>query len=192
MMKNINKIIEHLGGWKNALQLVKPSSNTLTIMIIVLVLIVFFPENQWGFADENKSKETQHSIISDHSDKETTSMTSTPEENTQTITQEESPETIPEESIVTDTEVNDDSTTNMENNTINTPSNNDNTVNNNPNNDNNQNPGNNEPQELITQNSKIKTFEKYDPIYDPIVDHYFNETLKMNNSFATIENSYNR
>ncbi len=50
----------------------------------------------------------------------------------------------------------------------------------------------NEPQELITQNSKIKTFEKYDPIYDPIVDHYFNETLKMNNSFATIENSYNR
>ena len=192
MMKNIKKIIDHLGGWKNALQLVKPSKNTFTMILIVLVLIIFFPENEWGFADENNKKESEHSIISGYLDKETTTSSPTPQENNQTITREESPEITPKETIITDTEVNDDSTTNMENNSINTSDNNDNTVNNNPNNDNNQNPGNNEPQELITQNSKIKTFEKYDPIYDPIVDHYFNETLKMNNSFATIENSYNR
>lgn len=61
MMKNINKIIDHLGGWKNALQLVKPSSNTLTIMIIVLVLIVFFPENQWGLLMRTNRK--KHNIL---------------------------------------------------------------------------------------------------------------------------------
>lgn len=42
----------------------------------------------------------------------------------------------------------------------------------------------NEPQELIEQRSKLKIFKEY----NPIIDHFFNKTVKMNNSFSTVEN----
>lgn len=42
----------------------------------------------------------------------------------------------------------------------------------------------NEPQELIKQRSKLEIFKEY----DPIIDHFFNKTVKMNNSFSTVEN----
>lgn len=42
----------------------------------------------------------------------------------------------------------------------------------------------NEPQELIKQRSKLEIFKEY----DPIIDHFFNKTIKMNNSFSTVEN----
>lgn len=42
----------------------------------------------------------------------------------------------------------------------------------------------NEPQELIEQRSKLEIFKEY----DPIIDHFFNKTVKMNNSFSTVEN----
>lgn len=42
----------------------------------------------------------------------------------------------------------------------------------------------NEPQELIDQRSKLEIFKEY----DPIIDHFFNKTVKMNNSFSTVEN----
>lgn len=42
----------------------------------------------------------------------------------------------------------------------------------------------NEPRELIEQRSKLEIFKEY----DPIIDHFFNKTVKMNNSFSTVEN----
>ena len=40
----------------------------------------------------------------------------------------------------------------------------------------------NEPQELIEQRSKLKIFKEY----DPIIDYFFNKTVKMNNSFSNV------
>ena len=42
----------------------------------------------------------------------------------------------------------------------------------------------NEPQELIDQRSKLEIFKEY----DPIIDHFFNKTVKMNNSFSIVKN----
>ena len=42
----------------------------------------------------------------------------------------------------------------------------------------------NEPQELIKQRSKIKIFKEY----EPIIDHFFNKAVKMNNSFSIVDN----
>lgn len=42
----------------------------------------------------------------------------------------------------------------------------------------------NEPQELIEQRSKLKIFKEY----NPIIDHFFNKTVKMNNSFSIVKN----
>ena len=44
----------------------------------------------------------------------------------------------------------------------------------------------NEPKELIEQRSKLKIFKEY----NPIIDHFFNKTIKINNSFSTVENDY--
>lgn len=40
----------------------------------------------------------------------------------------------------------------------------------------------NELRELIDQRSKLEIFKEY----DPIIDHFFNKTVKMNNSFSNV------
>lgn len=63
-MSHIKKVVETLGGWKPALRMVKPSTSTFTIMVILIVLVVFFPENQWGWGEDGKppsAKETETS-----------------------------------------------------------------------------------------------------------------------------------
>ena len=119
-MKNINKIIDHLGGWKNALKLVKPSSSTLTMMIIVLVLVVFFPENEWGFADEKKSQETQQSLLKNTTkETETVTITPKPQETVNTPVQEEPVSTPKQEEIEGSPNNNDNMTENNTDNTVN-------------------------------------------------------------------------
>lgn len=61
-MSYIKKVVETLGGWKPALKMVKPSTSTFTMIVVLIVLVIFFPENQWGWEDGQPSsppKETQ-------------------------------------------------------------------------------------------------------------------------------------
>lgn len=61
-MSHIKKVVETLGGWKPALKMVKPSTSTFAMIVVLIVLVIFFPENQWGWEDGQPSsppKETQ-------------------------------------------------------------------------------------------------------------------------------------
>lgn len=54
-MSHVKKVVETLGGWRPALKMVKPSTSTFVMMSVLVVLVIFFPENQWGWDDEKPS-----------------------------------------------------------------------------------------------------------------------------------------
>lgn len=92
-MSCIKIAVDNLGGWEKALSMVKPSTSTSVMMATLVVLVAFFPENQWGFAEEESYNPAK-------SDKETSSsVIPTPKE-----TEEQAPEMTVEETTNTPTE----------------------------------------------------------------------------------------
>ena len=85
-MSYITKIIETLGGWKQAWSLVKPSTSTTVMAIVLFVLVIFFPENQWQ-SQEDKD-EASHPLFTQTQQVEETE-TSTPQETTTTQVEED-------------------------------------------------------------------------------------------------------
>lgn len=81
-MSYITKIIETLGGWKKAWSLVKPSTSTTVMAIVLFVLVIFFPENQWQ-SQEDKD-EASHPLFTQTQQVEETEASSTPQETTTT------------------------------------------------------------------------------------------------------------
>lgn len=47
----IHVVIDALGGWKRAFALIKPSTSTTVMILTLVTLVIFFPENQWGWED---------------------------------------------------------------------------------------------------------------------------------------------
>lgn len=81
-MSYITKIIETLGGWKKAWSLVKPSTSTTVMAIVLFVLVIFFPEHQWQ-SQEDKD-EVSHPLFTQNQQVEETKTSSTPQETTTT------------------------------------------------------------------------------------------------------------
>lgn len=81
-MSYITKIIETLGGWKQAWSLVKPSTSTTVMAIVLFILVIFFPENQWQ-SQEDKD-EASHPLFTQTQQVEETETSSTPQETTTT------------------------------------------------------------------------------------------------------------
>lgn len=81
-MSYITKIIETLGGWKQAWSLVKPSTSTTVMAIVLFVLVIFFPEHQWQ-SQEDKD-EASHPLFTQTQQVEETETSSTPQETTTT------------------------------------------------------------------------------------------------------------
>ena len=81
-MSYITKIIETLGGWKKAWSLVKPSTSTAVMAIVLFVLVIFFPEHQWQ-SQEDKD-EASHPLFTQTQQVEETKTSSVPQETTTT------------------------------------------------------------------------------------------------------------
>ena len=75
-MSYITKIIETLGGWKQAWSLVKPSTSTTVMAIVLFILVIFFPENQWQ-SQEDKD-EASHPLFTQNQQVEENETSSTP------------------------------------------------------------------------------------------------------------------
>lgn len=86
-MSYITKIIETLGGWKKAWSLVKPSTSTTVMAIVLFVLVIFFPEHQWQ-SQEDKD-EASHPLFNQTQQVEETKTSSTPQETTTTQVEED-------------------------------------------------------------------------------------------------------
>lgn len=81
-MSYITKIIETLGGWKKAWSLVKPSTSTTVMAIVLFILVIFFPENQWQ-SQEDKD-EASHPLFTQTQQVEEEKTSSTPHTTTPT------------------------------------------------------------------------------------------------------------
>lgn len=82
-MTYITKIIETLGGWKKAWSLVKPSTSTTVMAIVLFVLVIFFPEHQWQ-SQEDKDEASHPLFNQTQQVEEETKTTSAPQETTTT------------------------------------------------------------------------------------------------------------
>ena len=104
-MSHVKKVVETLGGWRPALRMVRPSTSTFVMMSVLVVLVIFFPENQWGWDDEKPSipprEETQVTSTEPTSEHPDTVSSSPSEENTTPL---EPTEEAPKEQRPNDTE----------------------------------------------------------------------------------------
>lgn len=111
-MSYITKIIETLGGWKQAWSLVKPSTSTTVMAIVLFILVIFFPEHQWQ-SQEDKD-EASHPLFTQTQQVEENETSSTPQETTTTQVEddtnnEESADTSVQDTPPTSEVENDDS-----------------------------------------------------------------------------------
>lgn len=81
-MSYITKIIETLGGWKKAWSLVKPSTSTTVMAIVLFILVIFFPENQWQ--SQGDKDEASHPLFTQNQQVEEEKTSSTPHTTTPT------------------------------------------------------------------------------------------------------------
>jgi len=86
-MSYITEIIESLGGWKKAWSLVKPSTSTTVMAIVLFVLVIFFPEHQWQ-SQEDKD-EASHPLFTQTQQVEEEKTSSTPHTTTPTTEAED-------------------------------------------------------------------------------------------------------
>lgn len=100
-MSYITKIIETLGGWKKAWSLVKPSTSTTVMAIVLFVLVIFFPEHQWQ-SQEDKD-EASHPLFTQTQQVEETKTTSTPQTTTTTEVEDDTNNEETDDTSVQDT-----------------------------------------------------------------------------------------
>lgn len=123
-MSYITKIIETLGGWKKAWSLVKPSTSTTVMAIVLFILVIFFPEHQWQ-AQEDKD-EASHPLFNQTQQVEENETSSTPHTTPTTQVEdstnnEETTDASTQDAIPTSEVDNDDSYNDQENNGSYTP-----------------------------------------------------------------------
>ena len=100
-MSYITEIIESLGGWKKAWSLVKPSTSTTVMAIVLFVLVIFFPEHQWQ-SQEDKD-EASHPLFTQTQQVEETKTTSTPQTTTTTEVEDDTDNEETADSSIEDT-----------------------------------------------------------------------------------------
>lgn len=81
-MSKIKTIIDTLGGWKKAWSLVKPSTSTTVMAIVLFILVIFFPENQWQ--SQGDKDEASHPLFTQTQQVEENETTSPPHTTTPT------------------------------------------------------------------------------------------------------------
>lgn len=64
MKEKIKDIVESLGGWKKTLSMISPSSSTWSIIVSLVALVFFYPQDQWEWRENSPKESTgKHKVV---------------------------------------------------------------------------------------------------------------------------------